>query len=52
MRVHQHKLFFLEKPLFNLLAKDVDFKFDEACFNAFEALKRALTSTPILQPPN
>ena len=35
-----------------LLAKDANFEFDEACLDAFKALKKALISTPILQPPN
>ena len=35
-----------------LLAKDVIFEFDDACFNVFETLKRALISAPVLQPPN
>ena len=40
------------KPLCKLLAKDAIFEFDDACLNAFETLKRALISAPILQPPN
>ncbi|RDY08528.1 Retrovirus-related Pol polyprotein, partial [Mucuna pruriens] len=39
-------------PLSNLLQKDVDFVFDEACVEAFEELKTRLTSAPILQAPN
>ncbi|XP_052204033.1 uncharacterized protein LOC127809310 [Diospyros lotus] len=39
-------------PLSHLLQKDVDFKFDEQCKQAFEELKRRLTSPPIIQPPN
>jgi hypothetical protein len=34
------------------LAKVVPFEFDEACLKAFETLKKALTSTSILQPPD
>ncbi|RDY06198.1 putative mitochondrial protein, partial [Mucuna pruriens] len=34
--------------LSNLLQKDVDFVFDEACVEAFEELKTRLTSAPIL----
>jgi hypothetical protein len=34
------------------LAKDVPYKFDEACLKAFETLKKSLTSTPIIQPPD
>ena len=42
----------IAKPLCKLLAKDAVFKFDDACFDAFETLKRALISVPVLQPPN
>jgi hypothetical protein len=35
-----------------LLAKDVPFKFDDACLNSFNILKEALISAPIIQPPN
>ena len=42
----------IAKPLCKLLAKAVVFEFDDACFDAFETLKRALVSAPILQPPN
>ena len=42
----------IAKPLCKLLAKDANFEFDETCLNAFEALKRALISAHILQPPN
>ena len=35
-----------------LLAKDAVFEFDDACLEAFDTLKRALVSTPVLQPPN
>ena len=42
----------ITKPLCKLLAKDVVFEFDDACLDAFEILKRALVSTPVLQPPN
>jgi hypothetical protein len=34
------------------LAKDVPFEFDDACLKAFETLKKALTSAPIIQPPD
>jgi hypothetical protein len=34
------------------LAKDVPFEFDGACLKAFETLKKALTSAPIIQPPD
>jgi len=39
-------------PLSNLLQKDVDFIFDEGCKKAFDCLKKALTTTPIIQAPN
>jgi hypothetical protein len=35
-----------------LLNKDVPFHWDEATQCSFKALKCALTSTPLLQPPN
>jgi hypothetical protein len=34
------------------LAKDVTFKFDDACFKSFNILKEALISAPIIQPPD
>jgi hypothetical protein len=42
----------IARPLINLSAKDVPFKFDDACLKAFETLKKALTSTLIIQPPD
>ena len=42
----------IAKPLCKLLAKDVNFEFDEACLDAFETLKRDLIFAPILYPPN
>ena len=42
----------IAKPLCKLLAKDAVSKFDDACLEAFDTLKRALISVPILQPPN
>jgi hypothetical protein len=39
-------------PLYKLLAKKVDFVFDQACKNAHDELKRHVTSAPIIQPPN
>jgi hypothetical protein len=42
----------IERPLYNLLAKDAPFDFNEECHASFESLKKALTSTPIIQPPN
>ena len=42
----------IAKPLTNLLAKEIQFVFDEDCLNAFCRLKEALISAPILQPPD
>ena len=42
----------IAKPLCKLLAKDVVFEFDDACLDAFNTLKSALVSAPVLQPPN
>ncbi|RDX67011.1 Retrovirus-related Pol polyprotein, partial [Mucuna pruriens] len=39
-------------PLSKLLQKDVEFKFDQPCIEAFQELKNRLTSAPILQAPN
>ena len=39
-------------PLCTLLQKDVDFDFNEQCKGAFNELKQALITTPIIQPPN
>jgi hypothetical protein len=35
-----------------LLAKDASFDFDVECLNAFQILKKALISAPIIQPPD
>jgi hypothetical protein len=37
--------------LTNLLAKDVHFKFDDACLKSFNILKKALIFALIIQPP-
>ena len=42
----------ISKPLCDLLAKDITFLFDDACLAAFEKLRAALSSAPIMQPPN
>jgi hypothetical protein len=42
----------ISKPLTNLLQKDVPFVFDDNCKEAFETLKKALTTAPIVQPPD
>ncbi|RDX85036.1 hypothetical protein CR513_33816, partial [Mucuna pruriens] len=39
-------------PLAKLLQKHVEFLFDQPCEDAFQELKKRLTSTPILQAPN
>ena len=39
-------------PLSNLLQKEVEFDFDDRCKEAFDRLKRALTTTPIIQAPD
>ncbi|CAM8926067.1 unnamed protein product [Rhodiola kirilowii] len=41
----------IAKPLTRLLCNDVQFNFDEECLEAFEKLKKALVSAPIVQPP-
>ncbi|CAM8948467.1 unnamed protein product [Rhodiola kirilowii] len=42
----------IAKPLTHLLCNDVEFNFDDGCLEAFEKLKKALVSAPIVQPPN
>ena len=42
----------ITKHLTNLLNKDVHFLFDDACLSAFNRLKEALVSAPIIAPPN
>ncbi|CAM8904949.1 unnamed protein product [Rhodiola kirilowii] len=39
-------------PLSNLLQKDVPFEFTDQCRAAFDELKKALTSTPIIRAPD
>jgi len=39
-------------PLSKLLQKDIDFIFDEGRKEAFDCLKKALTTTLIIQAPN
>ena len=38
----------IAKSLCKLLTKDAMFEFDDACLEAFDTLKRALVSAPIL----
>ena len=42
----------IARPLTNLLAKDLLFEFTDECLRAFEILKKALISAPIIQPPD
>jgi reverse transcriptase-like protein len=42
----------IAKPLTELLKKDVVFSFDEACLEAFQKLKEALISSPVVQAPD
>ena len=41
----------ISRPLTSFLAKDVPFQFTDECHKAFETLKKALISAPIIQPP-
>ncbi|XP_074296719.1 uncharacterized protein LOC141627257 [Silene latifolia] len=42
----------IARPLTELLAKDTSFVFSNRCLDAFNRLKEALTSAPIIQPPD
>ena len=42
----------ISRPLTDLLQKYVPFVFDDDCVEAFEILKKALISAPIVQPPD
>ncbi|XP_010519129.1 PREDICTED: uncharacterized protein LOC104798657 [Tarenaya hassleriana] len=42
----------ISRPLTELLAKDAPFEFTHECEAAFETLKKALISPPIIQPPD
>ncbi|KAK4381837.1 Retrovirus-related Pol polyprotein from transposon.6 [Sesamum angolense] len=42
----------IAQPLSQLLQKDANFVFGGDCQEAFDELKRALTSAPIIQPPD
>ena len=42
----------ISKPLCQLLEHNRKFNFDEACFKAFEILKKALISAPIIITPD
>ncbi|KAL0454825.1 UNVERIFIED_CONTAM: Retrovirus-related Pol polyprotein from transposon opus [Sesamum latifolium] len=41
----------IARPLTNLLSKDAQFQFDDACLHAFHALKEKLTTAPIVSAP-
>jgi hypothetical protein len=40
----------IARPLTHLLAKDALFIFTEECLQLFHSLKKALISTPVIQP--
>ncbi|XP_042400859.1 uncharacterized protein LOC121990869, partial [Zingiber officinale] len=42
----------ISKPLTNLLIKDVEFCFDSECIEAFNKIKSALTTAPVIQAPD
>ncbi|XP_058733004.1 uncharacterized protein LOC131604588 [Vicia villosa] len=42
----------ITKPLTELLMKDAEFVFTDKCTEAFQTLKQALISAPIMQPPD
>ena len=42
----------ITKPLTGLLMKDAEFIFDNKCLEAFQTLKQALISAPIMQTPD
>ena len=42
----------ISRPLINLVQKDIPFVFDDDCVEAFEILKKALITAPIVQPPD
>ncbi|CAN6712740.1 unnamed protein product [Malus baccata var. baccata] len=42
----------IAQPLCRFLQKEVAFEFDDACSTAFKQLKEALTSAPIITPPD
>ena len=42
----------ISRPLSNLLQKDIPFVFGDDCVEAFQILKKALISAPIVQPPD
>ena len=42
----------IARPLTNLLVQDIPFNFDSSCLSAFDRLKEALVTTPILSSPD
>ena len=42
----------ISRTLTDLLQKDIPFVFDDDCSEAFETLKKALITTPVVQPPD
>ena len=42
----------IASPLFKLLTKDCEFKWDPDCQSAFETLKTRISEAPILRGPN
>ena len=42
----------IARPLTSLLTKDAPFVFNNECHEAFQILKKALISAPIIQPPD
>ena len=42
----------ISRTLTSLLQKDIPFVFYDDCLEAFETLKKALISAPIVQPPD
>jgi hypothetical protein len=42
----------IAQPLTHLLAKDAPFGFTEECLQSFHTMKKALISTPVIQPPD
>ena len=42
----------ISRPLTNLLQKNIPFVFDNDCLEAFQTLKKALITAPVVQPPD
>ena len=42
----------ISRPLCTLLQKEVEFEFSDKCSMAFRVLKEALTTAPVIMPPN